>query len=182
MDTLSIERDVNHVFLLAYHPDSVSQNQLLYEMAKYNFSNYLVRNFEIVTDQDQHGLCRMIISGFLSYDEARQYARQLHDNKAMQQHLEHCRSLIVSEQNLRLLGTSFSYHDYEVFFEQQMAPVKITNQNLLEEPESITQEEDPDEKATEGNAPTNNADDDLFNDGPQQQNNGYIEFDDDFWR
>ena len=182
IDSLIFERNTSYVFMLAFQPDSVNQNQLLYEMAKYNFSNYLVRNFDIVIDQDPNGLSRMIISGFLSYDEARQYARQLHDNKAMQQHLEHCRSLIVSEQNLRLLGTSFSYHDYEVFFEQQMAPVKITNQNLLEEPESITQEEDPDEKATEGNAPTNNADDDLFNDGPQQQNNGYIEFDDDFWR
>ena len=53
VDTLSVELNVNHVFLLAYQPDSVNQNQLLYEMAKHNFSNYLVRNFEIVTDQDR---------------------------------------------------------------------------------------------------------------------------------
>ena len=78
VDTLRFERDVKYVFLLAYQPDSVNQNQLLYEMAKYNFSNYLVRNFDIVIDQDQYGLSRMLISGFLSYDEARQYARQLH--------------------------------------------------------------------------------------------------------
>ena len=39
VDTLSSARDISYIFLLAYQPDSVNQNQLLYEMAKYNFSN-----------------------------------------------------------------------------------------------------------------------------------------------
>ena len=184
VDTLTFERNTSYVFLLAYQPDSVNQNQLLYEMAKYNFSNYLVRNFDIVIDQDQNGLSRMLISGFLSYDEARQYARQLHGNKAMTGMLEHCRSLIVSKQNLRLLGTTYSYRDYEVFFEQKIEPVKISTEPLLEEPESITQEVDEDETQPtkeESEIPPANNVDDLFNDGPQQQG-GYIEFDDDFWR
>ena len=174
IDTLSIELDVKHVFLLAYQPDSVNQNQLLYEMAKHNFSNYLVRNFEIVTDQDQHGLSRMIISGFLSYDEARQYARQLYGAGGMLADLlKHCRSLIVSEQNLPLLGTTFSYADYELFFDKQLAPIEISKKPLLEEPETIIQEEEEDEEETEDTDNPENA---------NENNGGYIEFDDDFWR
>lgn len=186
-DTLRFERDVNYVFLLAYQPDSVNQNQLLYEMARHNFSNYLVRNFDIQTDQDPNGLCRMLISGFLSYDEARQYARQLHATEGrLSDLLQHCRSLIVSESNLRLLGTTYSYRDYEIFFEKQIAPVEISTQPLLEQPESITQEEEEEEEATDNNAgqPANNGevpDDPLF-DSPVIQNNTYDEFDDDFWR
>ena len=187
VDTLVFERETKYVFLLAYQPDSVNQNQLLYEMAKYNFSNYLVRNFDIVTDQDQNGLCRMLISGFLSYDEARQYAHQLYTAEGGLADLLHqCRSLIVSEQNLRLLGTTYSYHDYEVFFEQQIEPVEISTQPLLEEPESITQEEDPDDvddgQKEAGDQPQAN-DDDLFFDGPTPQNSNTDDiFDDDFWR
>ena len=174
IDTLSIELDVKHVFLLAYQPDSVNQNQLLYEMAKHNFSNYLVRNFEIVTDQDTHGLSRMIISGFLSYDEARQYARQLYGAGGMLADLlKHCRSLIVSEPNLPLLGTVFSYADYELFFEKQLAPIEISKKPLLEEPETIIQEEEEDEEETEDTDNPENA---------NENNGGYIEFDDDFWR
>ena len=179
VDTLTFERNASYVFLLAFQPDSVNQNQLLYELAKYNFSNFLVRNFDIVIDQDPNGLARILVSGFLSYDEARQYARQLHDSKALMPYMKHCRSLIVSEQNLRLLGTAYSYRDYEVFFEKEIEPVKISTQPLLDEPESITTEEDPEEAPAEEQT-TN--DDDLFNNQPQQQNNGYIEFDDDFWR
>ena len=189
VDTLRFERNAKYVFLLAFQPDSVNQNQLLYELARHNFSNYMVRNFDIVIDQDAHGLSRMLVSGFLSYDEARQYARQLY---AVEGHLQElllaCRSLIVSEDNLRLLGTTYSYQDYEVFFEQQMEPVEISTQPLLDEPEDIIQQEDPedfyDEPANDNPQPANSNDqpDDLFNDGPQQQQNGLIEFDDDFWR
>ena len=186
VDTLRFERNAKYVFLLAYQPDSVNQNQLLYEMARHNFSNYMVRNFDIVIDQDAHGLSRMLISGFLSYDEARQYARQLYTVEGnLKEMLLACRSLIVSEDNLRLLGTTYSYQDYEVFFEQQIEPVTISTQPLLDEPEDIIQEEDPedyDEPTDNNQQPANNNDDDLFNDGPQQQQNGLIEFDDDFWR
>ena len=183
-DTLSIARDVSYIFLLAYQPDSVNQNQLLYEMAKHNFSNYLVRNFDINIDQDPHGLNRMLISGFLSYDEAQQYAHQLYSNEKMTSLLKSCRSLIVSEANLRLLGTTFSYKDYEVFFEKELAPIKVTDIPLLEEPENvILQEEEEEEPATEEEQPNTNTnnDDDLFNDSPAQQNSNYMEFDDDFF-
>ena len=190
VDTLRFERNAKYVFMLAYQPDSVNQNQLLYEMARYNFSNFLVRNFDIVIDQDAHGLSRMLLSGFLSYDEARQYARQLYTVEGnLKEMLHACRSLIVSEDNLRLLGTTYSYEDYEVFFEKQIEPTEISTQPLLEEPEEIIQQQEDmedfyDEPTDDNNQqPANNNDlpDDLFNDGPQQQN-GLIEFDDDFWR
>ena len=96
--------------------------------------------------------------------------------------LRHCRSLIVSETNLPLLGTSFSYRDYEVFFQKELAPITISKEPLLEEPEKITQEKEPEEEAPATEEPQQSADDPLFNDAPQQQNNGYVEFDDDFWR
>ena len=185
VDTLTIERNANYVFALIYQSDSISQNQLLYEMARYNFSNFLVRNFDINIDQDPHGLSRMVISGFLSYDEARQYARQLYGNKAMAEMLRPCRSLIVSEKNLPLLGTVYSYRDYEVFFQKELEPITISQEPLLEEPESITQEGDEEEEEPaeeEGQQPASNNDDPLQNPAPQQQNNGYVEFDDDFWR
>ena len=49
---LSAERNENFMFILAYEPDSINENQLLFEMARYNFTNFLVRNFDIVLDED----------------------------------------------------------------------------------------------------------------------------------
>ena len=185
-DTLRFEREAKYVFLLAYEPDSVNQNQLLFEMAKHNFSNYMVRNFDIEMDQDANGLCRMLISGFLNYDEARQYARQLHTvDGQLATLLRACRHLIVSEDNLRLLGTSYSYHDYELFFEKQIEPVEISTRPLLKEPEVIIQEGDEEDNSGNGQKPKSEnqepADDPIFNDGPVQQQNNFPDFDEDFW-
>jgi hypothetical protein len=124
----------------------------------------------------------MLISGFLNYDEARQYARQLYSDQTMASMLRPCRSLIVSEKNLRLIGTVYSYRDYEVFFEQELEPLDVAPESLLNEPESIVTEEDEEETSQ----PTTNSqqpdDDPLFNNAPTQQSNSYDEFDDDFWR
>ena len=177
-DTLTIERNANYVFMLVYQPDSVNHNQLLYEMAKYNFSNFLVRNFDIDVEQDALGLVRMMISGFLNYDEARQYARQLYGDKAMADMLHPCRGVIISEKNLPLLGSTYSYRDYEIFFEEKLEPLDVSPEPLLDEPESVIQEEEEEEQSPI-QEPSN---DPLFNDAPLQQTNGYMEFDDDFWR
>ena len=138
VDTLSTERNQQYLFLLVYEPDSVNENQLLFEMARYNFTNFLVRNFEIQIDED-NGLHRMIISGFLSFDEAMQYARQLYDNNQMKEKLSSCRSLIISEANLQLIGRQFSYDEYQQFYEQEFAPMRISKEQLLLIPEDMEQ-------------------------------------------
>ena len=166
-DTLSFERNANHVFLLAWQADSLDQNQLLFEMARYNFTNYLVRNFDLQVDQDEGGLCRMLVSGFLSYDEARQYARQLYGQPGMlAELLRHCRSIIVSEKNLALLGTAYSYRDYEIFFDQRIAPIQISEQPLLDQPAAIIQEgeETGDESPAPEDAGTPQTDGNDFDD------------------
>lgn len=176
IDTLSTERDVRYAFVLAYTPDSVDQNQLLYEIAKYNFTSYLVRNFEIAVDTDG-AISRMIVTGFLSYDEALQYARQLYSNLQMSERLAGCRRIIISEQNLPLLGTAFSYDDYDIFFQQELEPVKITNEQLLNLPETIVEEEDDEDVPQQ----EQDSDDDLFPPESTPQNMETIDFDDDFY-
>ncbi len=185
-DTLDARPNQNFIFMLVYHPDSVDANQLLFNMARYNFTNFLVRNFDIQTDEDQ-GLQRLHISGFLSYDEALQYARQLHGNEGMKEALKNCRSLIISESNLPLLGTRFSYDDYQHFYEDTFIPMKISEEKLLIIPEGFEQPDieeigDP-EKETETKPESNdqNGDDDLFpEDTPTPQVQDF-DFGDDFW-
>ena len=182
-DTLSADPNQKFLFILAYEPDSVDQNQLLFEMARYNFSNFLVRNFEISTDEDQ-GLQRMLISGFLSYDEALQYARQLYANEVMAEKLAKCRSLIISEVNLPLLGVQFSYDDYEQFYEDIFVPMKTSTDKLLIRPEDI-ETVDP-EDIPSGKKATSDDDEDDDDDEPQQKNKKKkqtkdFDFDEDFW-
>ena len=131
---LSAERNTPFVYMTVYAPDSVDENRLLFNIARYNFTSYLVRNFDIAIE-DVGGLHSMTISGFRNYDEALQYARQLHSQKPVAQLMAHARSVIVSEENRQLLGQQFSYDDYDRFYARHFAPLKITDEPLLNEPD-----------------------------------------------
>lgn len=175
-DTLSKERYTGFTFLLAFAADSIDENQLLYDMAKYNFTNFIVRNFDMAIDDD-NGIRRMLVSGFLSYDEALQYARHLYANPDMAKRLRGCRRIIISDDNLKLLGTRYSYTDYEKFFEEALAPLTVSDEQLLNMPEEVPQAEEP------GTTPEGGE-----NDGQQQYSQpddgagGAFDFDEDFYR
>ena len=189
-DTLSADRNLPFLFILAYQPDSLvmgperapngrlltqdervaaAENQLLFEMARYNFTNFMVRNFDLTIDR-QPGFNRMLISGFLNYDEALQYARQLYAESNMIERLHGCRSIIISQANLNLVGTRYSYNDYEEFYQRTFAPLEISNEELLQIPEAIEQEEEDEEDGEETDMPQ-----------MQPSNNGGDIFDEDFY-
>ncbi len=140
------ERNTDFSFIMAYHADSLeNENQLLYELAKFNFSNFIVRNFAITTEEIE-GLKRMIVSGFRNYDEALQYARQLYSNKNIQLLTRKCRHIIISDANRELLGTQYSYDDYDKFYEKHFIPLRISTVRLLTEPETIEYEKVPEQE------------------------------------
>ena len=182
-DTLSTDRASHYLFMLVYHPDSLNQhsaeghspvgeNQLLFELARYNFTNFLVRNFEIQIDHDGE-LHRMTVSGFLSYDEALQYARMLYGNETLRRYTAGAMRLIVSEQNLPLLGTQYTYDEYQQFYERELAPLQVSKDNLLIDPEAVDAPDIEDElpaKPVEQPAPAT-----------QKKQQKVLDFDDDFW-
>jgi len=141
-------------------------------MARFNFSNFLVRNFDLNIEH-LSGANRMAISGLLNYDEARQYANQLYAADAMKVLLQQCRSVIISEHNLSLIGTRYSYKDYDDFYELHFQPLKISDEDLLQIPETLDQPDDADDDdESEGDAdgdspdnqPAGNSVDDFFDD------------------
>ncbi|UKK48979.1 tetratricopeptide repeat protein [Prevotella sp. E9-3] len=168
-DTLSSDRNLPFLFVMAYLPDSVNSNQLLFEMARYNFSNFTVRNFELNIEQ-QPGITRLLTSGFLNYDEALQYARKLYANESMRTLIHKCRCIIISDHNLSLIGTRYSYQDYDEFYQRTFAPLTISNEELLEIPEVIEQPDEENEQDNSQEETPTPADNKNTND-----------FDEDFW-
>ncbi len=165
--TFDAERNTEFVFMLAYVSDSVDENKLLYQMAKVNFTHYVVRNFDLAIE-DANGLRRMVVRGFRNYDEALQYARGLSEQAGLQQLLSGCKAIVISDKNLPLLGTNFSYADYQDFYDKNFAPLKISSQPLLTEPIHVAPKEDAESEtsapaeAKAGNENNSNADGELL--------------------
>lgn len=154
----SADRNANFVFIIAYKADSVDANKLLFQLARYNFTSYLVRNFDISIDE-VNGLRHMTVSGFRNYDEVLQYVRQLFRQSTITSLLGKSRTILISEPNLPLLGTHFSYDDYDAFYAKHFAPLKISTFHLLTEPAEI------ETRRRSNNEPTQEEIDRLLDDG-----------------
>ena len=95
--------------------------------------------------------------------------------------LKPCHSLIISEKNLALIGSRFSYDDYQRFYEDTFVPMEVSKEQLLTEPGDV-ETPDPEDfgsEETEQNA-DEEEEDDLF---PRQQQPKVKDFDfgEDFW-
>ena len=171
---LSDDRNAAFVYTIVYRPDSVDENKLLFELARYNFTSYMVRNFEIGVE-DADGLHRMTVSGFRNYDEALQYARQLHAQTSVARLIGNNRTYVISEPNLPLLGRQYSYTDYEKFYAKHFAPLKTSTEPLLTEPDFIApakpkNEDEPQDDFDTPSADTPNNTNVLLEDTPADTN------------
>ncbi len=137
----SDERIAPFNVMLVYVPDTLNENQLLFELARYNFTNFIVRNFEINID-DADGLHRMRVSGFRNNDEAYQYAKLLHANQAVMRQAQGSKTYVISDENLALVGQQYSYNDYDAFYAAHFAPLNVDGSHLLNEPTEVNVEEE----------------------------------------
>ena len=156
----SAERNTPFVFVLAYEEGKVNENQLLYEVARYNFSSFMVKNFDLAFSHDR-GIGRLVISSFANYDEAQYYQRQLYADPHMNERLSGMRAILISQANYELLNQFYSFDDYDTFYQRTFNPLPAgTDEDLpidgstLDEPlqnlppvdENATEDEDEGEE------------------------------------
>ena len=130
-------------FVLAYPTGGLDENILVYEMAHYNFTNFMARNFDIEIQADA-GLTMMIIKGFLSFDEVHAYAQKLYADDHMRTRLEGIRTMLISDDNLKMIGKEFSFDDYKEFYDQHFAPLDVPEDLQIDTPADL-EILDPDE-------------------------------------
>ena len=143
-DTLKEDRLGNFAFVLAYPKNSLNEDQLLFEVARYNFTSFMVRNFELeISDLDDVSM--LIVKGFNSYDEVHAYVQKLYADRHMATILEGIRSLLILEDNLNMLGSKYSFDDYRQFYEEKFPPMTIPEELRIDDGTIIRGEDEVDE-------------------------------------
>ncbi len=132
-DTLVADPLVPYVFVLAYPTGELDEDQLLFEMARYNFTSFMARNFDVEIVKSGV-ISQLRIKGFQSYDEVHAYVQQLYSNSRMRERLEGIRAILISESNLKLLGTRYSYDEYAEFYDAALSPLEVPDAMILDEP------------------------------------------------
>lgn len=109
------ERNVESVVLLIAAQDEQKTNQLLYEVALFNFSQFMIKDFDLkqllsfTPDRDA-----IQVSGFEKLDDAEWYYNRLVANPEIQQVLatHGVQVICITKQNAQLIGSAFTLEDY----------------------------------------------------------------------
>ena len=117
--SFSTNRNEAFYFVLAFPNDSIDEKRLLFEIARYNFSRYMVRNFDMNFEKLAE-ITLFEIKEFMNFDEAFLYRKRLYENGEMARLLEGINSMIISKTNLDLLLQYYSFGDYQEFYEKSL--------------------------------------------------------------
>ena len=115
--TFNNTRDAAYYFVLAFPGGSVDKKRLLFEMARYNFSRYMVRNFEM-SFEELPEITLFEVKEFLNFDEAFLYRKRLYENAETATLLEGINAIIISKDNLDLLLKHYTFEEYRKFYEE----------------------------------------------------------------
>lgn len=142
----STATDVPHLLILTYPTDTVSPNNLLYEVARHNFTSFVVKDFDL--EQMNFGrLGLLIIKGFENIDELNHYRKVMAENDKLNLPPQ-VRPIVISAENFdMLLKQGRSFEEYFSFMREQI--IEDTEQEVLPsddnndiEPENTEPQED----------------------------------------
>ncbi len=113
-----LDPETDQILVLLYPTDQVSANQLLYDIARINFTSFAIRDFDL--EQMNFGrLGMLIIKPFANLQQLNRYIAVLADNPAVILPRA-VRPVIISQSDFDLmLETGASFDDYFRYLEEQ---------------------------------------------------------------
>ena len=118
----SNSRNEPYYFVLAFPNGALDEKRLLFEMARYNFSRYMVRKFDMSFEVLAE-ITLLEIKEFLNFDEAFLYRKRLFKNAETAKLLEGINTFVISKSNLDLLLQYYTFDDYTEFYEENFLAI-----------------------------------------------------------
>ncbi len=134
----SPEKNTPHLLLMIYPAGKVNGNVILYTVAEFNFSNFMVNDFDLQTVT--FGETSMFqVRGFNNYNEVMQYYDMINRPEGYMHSLDQAVITVpMSVENYDILLKGKSLDEYVAFFKEHFG---TDNQKLIRKWETIQEEE-----------------------------------------
>lgn len=121
------DKSAYHFYIIS-QADKVDQNRLLFEVATYNFSKFLVKDYDL---KIRPGL--VSVSGLENLDEALWYQKGVKESDGIMKLLNGTdyTLLVISEENSRLIGRGYTLDQYKTFYEKNILNRKKENKKKI---------------------------------------------------
>jgi len=132
-----------HRILFISGANKSDMNKLLYNIASFNFSRFMIKDFDLVINKMDSTQSALSVTNFESYDEAVWYENSIAGDSVLKKLMNdfQVQKVIISEENYALIKTAFTLKDYLAF--QINPPVKKQTIQLAENKMTKKQEVKP---------------------------------------
>lgn len=150
----SDDKATKHRLLLVTDADVQAMNKLLYNIAAYNFSCFMVKDFDLLTGKLDNVRNSLSVTNFESYQEVEWYVNSISKNAALSDLMNELKieKVIISEENYGILRSLSSLEEYFAFQSKNLlakAPALTTKNNVAE-----NKKETPSKRSTAKTEPT----------------------------
>lgn len=105
----------HYMVLILPKREEINQNQLQYDVAKFNFNKFMTMDFDLSFGHLNDELTLMVINGFPNKEEGKWYQNEFLSAQLLDAHPTIKQMYIISEENFRLLLLLGTLEEYERF-------------------------------------------------------------------
>lgn len=129
----SQDKDSKHRLLLITNADAEGINKIMFNIAAYNFSRFMVKDFDLIVSPIDSTYNSISITNFDSYDEADWYVGSIaNDPSLVALSAEHAiEKHIISEENYGMMKSIFSLDQYIAFAASNLKSTRSSDEGLL---------------------------------------------------
>lgn len=127
-ELFTFDEEALHYFVMLIPTGSVDENQFLYEVARFNFTKFLIKDFDLSWVSYNSDTTMMIINGFNGLEESLWYQRTFILDKSLYEILGAIpyERLVISDRNFRALVTTRKLKVYKQFYTKKIRPLEGT--------------------------------------------------------
>ena len=126
-DTMQFALDRQDAYSVMLVSDNkVDQNVMLFDVASYNFSGFIVRDFDVMKEKYEDKSNVMRISKLDGMNEAFWYIANLEQDSTMKKYIgtDSCYAIVISDYNLKLIRDGRSMEDYMTYYNDSILPLR----------------------------------------------------------
>lgn len=129
----SADKTLKHRLLLIVDTSSVNMNKLLYNVASYNFTRFMVKDFDLVNAKFDSLRNSLSITNFESYDETEWYLNSIEKDPEIANLFRdmNATKIIISEENYGIMRSISNLDSYLAFKDKNLGSKTIQNNKLL---------------------------------------------------
>lgn len=130
----SSSKEDKHRLMLLSPTSSGKINQLLYQIAVFNFSRFMVKDFDLFIDKIDTSLQVLSITNLQNYEEAGNYKRVIMQDHSLSELIQgmNARPVVISEINFDLLRSKLGLQEYFTFMRDSLGEnIPKNDGNLL---------------------------------------------------